>query len=336
MKGAQISGLAGYFGGRRMKGVQISGLFSFFNADMQGIQLTGLVNVSLEGVQGTQIAGFGNYSYSIRGMQFAGFGNLSEDVRGTQIAGFGNVSENVRGTQIAGFGNLAKKDLKGVQIAGFGNSADSAKGVQIAGLYNYSERVNGVQISGMFNRAKTLSGLQIGLVSMNDTIKRGGSLSLVNIVKRGFYREFEFSVADYSNFAVTYRMGTRTLYTIYTVGTNFIEDNLWNFGIGFGHRRTISNNLDFRPELVSYGYFPMDFKDVQPTISTHLKFGFVYNISKKFGLSLAPSVFVMNSRLNNADAEHYRISPITSFHTLHEKNNWLATMGIGISLGINF
>jgi len=329
MKGAQISGLVGSVGGGSVKGAQISGLFSFFNGDMQGIQLTGLVNTSLENIQGTQIAGFGNYSYNISGMQIAGFGNLAIDVKGVQIAGFGNISD-IRGTQIAGFGNVSGS-MRGIQIAGFGNFAKDVKGMQIAGFGNSVDSAKGVQIAGLFNRSNTLRGLQIGLISVNDTIERGGSLSLVNIVRRGFYREWEISVADYSNVAVTYRMGTRTLYTIYTVGANFIEDNLLNFGIGFGHRRAISSNIDFRPEVVAYNYFSMDFRDIQPTFSARLRLGFIYNISENFGLSLTPSLFVMNGRLNN-----YRISPIPSFHNLHESENRLTALGIGIGLGINF
>jgi len=186
----------------------------------------------------------------------------------------------------------------------------------------------------MFNRTVALRGLQIGLISINDTIESGGSLSLVNIVRRGFYRSWEVSVADYSNLAVTYRMGTRTLYTIYTVGANFIEDNLWNIGIGFGHRRAINTNLDFRPEIVTYNYYTMDFRNIQPTFSHHLKFGFVYNASENFGISLAPSVFVMNS-LRNSDMEHYRVSPIAPFHT-RERNNWQTAFGVGVSLGVVF
>jgi len=195
--------------------------------------------------------------------------------------------------------------------------------------------MEGLQVAGIYNRSQTLRGLQIGLVSINDTIESGGSLSLVNIVRRGFYRSWEISVADYSNLALIYRMGTRTLYTIYTVGANFMEDNLWNVGIGFGHRRAINANLDFRPEIVTYSYYTMDFRNIQPTFSNHLKFGFVYNASENFGISLAPSVFQLSSRRCNSDADFYRVSPIALFHT-RERNNWQTAFGVGISLGVVF
>jgi len=351
VNGIQIGGLLSGAGRGNLKGLQISGVFSEANNahgiqavgafgnitnNMKGIQIVGGVAVVRGNISGVQISGiYSNVRRNIRGLQLSGAYNNSLSINGLQVAGAVNFSENTIGVQIAGLGN-SSDNMTGLQVSGLGNFTNSVKGLQIAGLANFSERnVAGVQIAGLFNRSTSLRGLQIGLISVNDTIERGGSLSLVNIVRRGFYRGFEVSVADYSNVAFTYRMGARTLYTIYTVGASFIEDNLLNFGIGFGHRRAISNRIDFRPEIVLHNYFPMDFRDIQPTLSTHLRFGFVYNINENLGLSLAPSAFVMGSRQNNADVEHYRVSPIPTLYT-HEKNNWFLRMGVGVRLGINF
>jgi len=128
-------------------------------------------------------------------------------------------------------------------------------------------------------------------------------------------------------------MGTQKFYTIYTVGANFIEDNLWTIGIGFGNRTPLGSKFDFRPELVSCNYYPTKFKNVQSTFTTHLKFGFVYNINEKIGLSFAPSVYVMNSN-RETGAEHYKVSPFDALYT-HEKNNRQTTMGAGISIGLS-
>ena len=290
------------------------------------------------GLNGVEVSGLvGRVDGDAKGIQVAGFGNASGNVLGIQVAGLGNASGNVLGIQVAGLGN-ASGNVLGIQVAGLGNASGNVRGIQVGGIANVAAEMEGLQIAGIYNRSQTLRGLQVGLISVNDTIESGGSLSLVNIVRRGFYRSWEVSVADYSNFAVTYRMGTRTLYTIYTVGANFIEDNLWNVGIGFGHRRAINNNLDFRPEIVSYNYFrfPRDFKGMQPTFSTHLKFGFVYQVSENFGLSLAPSVFVLNSQMKeSALGRHYIVSSINPFYT-YEKNNWQTAIGVGVSLGVNF
>jgi len=341
--GTQVAGFVNTT--ENVTGIQVAGLVNTSN-NMNGIQVAGLVNTT-NNVIGTQIAGLVNASDDVIGIQVAGLVNASDTVGGIQIAGLVNAADVVKGIQIGGLLSLSRC-LQGIQIGGLGNEACCVRGIQIGGLNiacnylkgmqialtNFADTVKGGLQIGTFNRTQTLRGLQIGLVSVNDTIESGGSLSLVNIVRRGFYRSWEVSVADYSNLAVTYRMGTRTLYTIYTVGANFIEDNLWNVGIGFGHRRAINNNLDFRPEIVSYNYFPMDFRNIQSTFSTHLKFGFVYNVSENFGISLTPSVFALNSR-RNSDTEHYRVSPISPFYT-REKNNWQTAIGAGISLGINF
>jgi len=196
------------------------------------------------------------------------------------------------------------------------------KGIQVGGLFNGAADVNGLQISGIYNRSNILRGVQIGLVSVNDTIEKGFSISLVNIVKRGFYREWEASFSDYASVAVSYKMGTQKLYTIYSVGANFIEDNLWTVGIGFGNRTPLGSSFDFRPEFVSYNYYPMNFKNLQSTFSTHLKFGFVYNISEKFSLSLAPSAYVMNSN-RKSDTKHYKVSPFDAFYTHEKGRQWV-------------
>jgi|GEM_PF-1562308 len=314
----------------RVNGVEISGLAGRVDNSLNGIQIAGLGNLT-ETVNGIQIGGLGNFTYNMNGIQVGTLLNFTDQANGIQIGGLVNLANGVNGTQISAIN--AGANVNGILIGALGNYSAYVNGAQIGGLANYAYELNGVQI-GTFNSTNTLRGLQIGLVSINDTIEKGGSLSLVNIVRRGFYRSWEISTADYSNLALTYRMGTRTLYTIYTVGANFVEDNLWNFGFGFGHRRAISNSIDFRPELVSYSYFPMDFRNTQPTFSTHLKFGFVYNINKNFGLSLAPSVFVLNSR-RNSDTAHHQVSPISPFF-INENGNRKTAMGFGISLGLNW
>jgi len=337
--------ISGEVGG--VNGLEISGVFGRVeNAPVNGVQIAGIGNASLN-VNGIQVAGIGSFTLTVNGIQVGGLGNFTHDVNGIQFGTLLNITDQINGIQIGGLANLAN-GVNGMQIGGMnaganangllvgalGNFSHYANGMQIGGLANYAVEKNGVQVAP-FNSTNILRGLQIGLVSLNDTIEKGGSLSLVNIVRRGFYREWEFSTSDYSNLALTYRVGTKTLYTIYTVGANFIEDNLWNFGFGFGHRRAISNKLDFRPELVSYSYFPMDFRNTRFTFSTHLKFGFVYSISKNLGLSLAPSVFVMNSN-RSSNTDFYRVSPINPFLTHENNNNRQTTLGVGVSLGFNF
>ena len=335
LNGLEISGLVGVVE-RSVNGIQIAGLGSIVGDKMKGLQIASLASIVGDSMKGLQIAGLASIiGDNMKGSQITGLASIVGDkMKGLQIACLASiVGDKMKGLQIAGLASIVGDNMKGLQIAGLASVVgDNMKGLQIAGIYNRGGDVTGLQI-GVCNRSKTLKGLQIGLISVNDSIEKGGSLSLVNIVKRGFYREWELSFSDYANVALNYRMGTQKLYTIYTVGANFIEDNLWIVGIGFGNRTSIGNRFDFRPELVSYNYYPTNFKNVQSTFATHLKFGFVYNVSEKFGLSLVPSVYVMNSN-RKSGAEHYTVSPFDAFYT-HEKNDNRTTIGVGVSLGLS-
>jgi hypothetical protein len=346
-KGIQMSGAVNIIGDG-MRGIQVSGFANIIGDEMKGIQTSVFANVVGDKTSGIQLSGFANVvGDEMKGIQASGFANVvGDNMKGIQASGFANVvGDEMKGIQLSGFANVVGDCMKGLQIAGIGNVVENVSGIQIAGIYNRGlkkdgERqlisvATGVQIAGIYNRIHTLRGLQIGLVSVTDTIEKGVSLSLVNIVKKGFYREWEISFSDHANIALSYKMGIQKFYTIYTVGANFLEDNLWMTGIGFGNRTSVGNRLDFQPELVSGNYFPANFKNIQSAFATRLKLGFVYRINEKFGLSLAPTVYVMNAeKRSDPDAEYYRISPFGALYT-HKSGNRQTTIGAGISIGLS-
>ena len=310
-------------------GVEIGGFFNNVKNDVTGVQVGGFANVS-GSVTGVQVGGLGNVSDAVKGMQVAGIGNVSDKVTGIHIGGLGNVSDDVRGMQIAGIGNVSSKVI-GMQIGGLGNVSDAVRGMQIAGIGNVSDKVNGMQIA-ILNRTNTLRGVQIGIVSVNDTIENGVSLSLVNIVKRGSFREWSLTFADYQNVGLNYKMGTQKFYTILTAGANFLEDKLWVFGIGFGNCTTINRYFDFQPEIISYQYFPDDFKNVQNVTANHLKLGLVYKLNDKLGITVAPSVYHLYND-HSKNQYNYKISYFSPFYK-HENINRLHALGAGISVGL--
>jgi len=338
MNGMQVSGLANIIG-NGATGLQISGLTNITGNRMQGIQVTGLTNIAGEGMNGMQVAGITNIVGSrMQGIQVASFANIVGDgMNGIQVTGFANIIGNgMNGIQVASLANIVGDEMNGMQVAGLANIAgDEMKGLQIAGLANVvGNEMKGIQV-GLYNRVHTSKGLQIGLVSVNDTVANGVSLSLIHIVKKGAYREWELSFSDYANVALSYKMGVQKFYTVYTAGVNFIEDNLWTFGIGFGNRTRIGNRFDFQPELVHYTYFPTNFKHIQNTSATQLKLGFVYCLNEKFGLSLAPGIYVLNAeKRSNYDSKFYRISPLGALYT-HKSGNLQTTVGVGISIGLS-
>ena len=329
--------LTGKIGG--LNGLEISGIYGQVENNAFGIQIAGFSNIVGGKMIGFQVSSLANIiGYGIIGMQVSGITNIIGDkMTGIQISGLANIlGDTITGVQISGLANLVGGEIKGLQVSGLVNGVgEKIKGLQVSSIANviYGE-MKGVQIS-LYNRVNTLSGLQIGLINVNDTIEKGISLSLINIVKKGAYREWELLFYDHINVAISYKMGTQKFYTLYTAGVNFIKDNLWVFGIGFGNLTPIGNRFYFQPEIVYNNYFPTNFKNIQNTFTTHLKLGFVYRINGKIGLSLAPNVYVMNAeKRNKPDSEFYKITPIRAIYT-NNKNNKQTAISVGVSLGLS-
>jgi hypothetical protein len=127
-------------------------------------------------------------------------------------------------------------------------------------------------------------------------------------------------------------MGTQKFYTIFTAGANFMEDNLWVYGFGFGNRTALGPHFDFQPEIVSYQYFPNNFRKVQNVSANHLKLGFVYKLNDRLGITVAPSVYHFYNDFSK-NTNYLKISPFSPFYK-HENNNRLHSVGAGISVGL--
>ncbi len=342
MNGVQIGGLFNLthdavglqFGGlgnasKTAKGVQFGGLGNI-TENATGLQFGGLANIG-EKALGIQLSGITNITGDAGGFQFGGIANFTEKYRGAQVGGIINMTNESRGFRFAGITNLGKSH-QGAQVSGIVNVTGENDGFQFAGVANLSEEVSGVSIGGLFNRTGTLKGFQFGIVNVTDTIEKGFSMAIINIVKKGFYDEWALTFSDYMNVGLSYKAGIQKFYTIYTIGGNFIEDKLWVAGIGFGNRTALGKRIDFQPEIISYSYFPSDFKNAQPTWATHLKLGFVYNITDKLGISVAPSIYQLSSDLKDG-SDVYKVSPISSFWS-HTNDSYKNSVGVGISVGL--
>ena len=312
-------------------GVEFGGFLNDVRHDIIGVQFGGLGNFARTAI-GVQFGGLGNISQNFTGVQFGGLGNLSQNFTGIQFGGIANISENAKGVQFGGLTNLSKH-TKGAQISGVVNATEKSEGLQLAGVANVSEEVSGASISGVFNVTGTLRGFQLGVVNVIDTIESGLSVALVNIVRKGFYDEWSLTFADYLNVGLSYKMGTQKFYTIYTAGANFLEDRLWVFGIGFGNRTELSPRIDFQPEIVSYQYFPDDFKNVQNVTANHLKIGFVYKLNNKLGVTIAPSIYHLYNDLSK-NQDKYKVSPFSPIYK-HENSKRLHSFGAGLSVGLS-
>jgi hypothetical protein len=316
---------------RDVQGAQFGGLYNHVKRDVKGGQFGGLWNTART-VNGAQFGGLTNISDNHTGVQFAGIANISEHATGIQAAGITNICKEVTGLQMAGIANMNEQS-KGVLCSGIANITDKSEGFQLAGVANISNEVSGTGIAGIINRTGVLRGFQLGVVNVVDTVESGISMAVVNIVKKDFYREWALTFADYMNVGLSFKMGMRKFYSIFSTGVNFWEDNLWAFGFGFGNCTPLSRvrHIYFQPEIVSYNYYLFDFKNNQIS-SNHLKLGFVLKWNEKFGVVLAPGIYHLYRNLNDS-GQTYKVSPVKEMYST-ERNNRLHTFGAGISVGL--
>jgi hypothetical protein len=227
--------------------------------------------------------------------------------------------------------------VSGFELAGLGNiNRSSMRGFQIAGLWNTTKgNFRGLRLAGLFNRTKVLSGVQLALINISDTVEKGMSIGILNIVKTGGYHEWELSFSDYQNVGLSYKHGTKGFYNIYNIGANFLEARLWSAGVGFGHLQKISKNFNFQPEAIVTIYFPVDFKDYKRTITYKLKLGFVYTIYKNLAISVAPDIYYADSEKHKNGNYGYKFSPVKPISESKNSDNKSA-LGLGISAGLIF
>ncbi len=290
---------------------------------------------------------------NINGFEIGGLLNANKGtVSGAQVAGIGNITQgDIDGLQVGGLFSIAD-DLDGLQISGIFSRCSEAKGLQISGILSTSSsseasisgiaNINtgdqrGAQIAGIYNQAKKLNGVQIGLINLADTVESGIPIGLISLVKKGFYDEWNFSVADYQNLGLSYKLGIKQFYTIYTVGMNLLEDQLWVAGLGFGHLREINPRFSIQPEITCYTYYPMDFRRrIRDTFVNHFKLGLVYNVSEHFALSFAPSLYwALKSNRQTHEQYGYEQSLIDQLFKV-ERGGSRMEYGFGLSLAIQF
>ena len=320
------------------------------------VQISLVYPVGTSGTRSTQIC----YNFSLNALAGA-----TGSIEGCEIGSILNFNKNnVAGVQVAGIGNLTLGNFKGVRVGGiFGTSqtfsgvqvngiltgTNESNGVLVSGIINFTrtsnvtvagiananiKAVKGFQLAGIFNITDKLTGVQLGLVNVVDSVEKGVSIGLISITRHDRYQQFSVSFADYMNIGVNFRSGTKSLYNTYSAGINFIADPLWVAGFGFGHIQEIARNFNFQPELTWYTYFPRDFRHIRETYVMHLKIGFSYEISDHFGLTFAPSFYGAlksdEGMYETAGYEYSPISPIVS-HKSQDGNSVLEA-GFGLSL----
>jgi hypothetical protein len=293
-EGVQLTGFANV-NGNNYKGLQGSG-FVNVNKDFEGLQASGYLNINKNVKNSFQVAGFANVNLTTKNsFQVSGFANFAgKGNNRLQASGFVNVADTITGIQASGFANVSK-DLTGVQGSGFANVARDVKGIQGSGFANVAHDVEGVQASGFVNVAHNVKGLQVaGFINICDTIE-GIPVGFISYVKKGGYRNFEISTSEWSPVQLTYRMGIKKFYNVYTLSKLNGSWDRYALGFGFGHDQRIFNKTDLNIELVHHQEFMLQghafdflYAERENSIS-QLKIGVRRNVFKNIWVNAGPT-----------------------------------------------
>jgi hypothetical protein len=332
----QFAGLANH----TRKGVsviQYAGLAN--NADTAYLQGGGLFNIAKEaGAQGGGLFNVSNKAI----LQGGGLFNIAKEA-GAQGGGLFNVS-NKAILQAGGLFNVS--DVSYCQLAGLFNMGGVAH-FQAAGLWNYAKETKW-QLAGLWNVAEESTcqiaslvnvtkkgGFQMGLINVRDTAD-GVSLGLINIVKKGGILEAGIEAGEFVHTAVTFRSGVKCLYSIISVGYNYI-DNFWAVGTGLGTSVKLIGNLSLNLELrhttlynsiMNYERQWCSLSQFAPVLN--------YRFAKHFKMYLGPSLNLLNTYYSFD--KPYTSVPYSFYNKAyhHYYGNGTLNMWVGVVGGIKF
>jgi hypothetical protein len=331
--GFQVAGFGNTVGGA-VSGTQLAGFYNVNGTSLRGFQGAGFVNVAGGAVKGAQVAGFVNAAGS--------------EVKGAQAAGFVNVTgDSLDGFQGAGFLNVAGAARKGVQAAGFGNVAGAGQThFQGAGFFNVAKEVSGAQVAGFINVAGSVKGTQLaGFMNICDSID-GVPLAFISVVKKNGYRRFAFTASEVQYANLSFKMGVKQLYTIYSFGKPRGPGSRWMFGGGLGTELDLSPKVLLNIEgtvhqelwianSVNPHFLYIDRLNLYNTV----KFLFGWNVEDKVYLHLGPTfnVSVASTNPDMGQLAWNRIAPYSFYnHTGSTYRQTNVQMWVGVQGSISF
>jgi len=333
MDGVQVAGFGNTVGGY-VSGAQVSGFYNVNGGYAHGFQGAGFVNVAGGNVRGFQGAGFVNVAGGgVNGAQVAGFVNVAGDsLDGFQGAGFLNIAgTTVAGVQAAGFGNVSEGSETHFQGAGFFNVAEEVKGVQLAGFMNVAGKVNGSQVAGFLNICDSIDGVPLGFIS---------------VVKQNGYRKLGFTTGEVQYASLSFKMGVRRLYNIYSFGKPLGPGSRWMFGGGLGTEMDLTDRMMLNIEgtvhqelWIGNPATPHFLYIDRLNLYNSIKCLFGWNLDDRLDIQLGPT-FNVSVATTNPDMKQlswYEIAPYSFYN--HTSSNYKQTnvqMWVGLQGSIYF
>ncbi len=217
------------------------------------------------------------------------------------------------------------------QGAGFFNVADEIEGAQAAGFVNVAGKVKGLQLAAFLNVCDSIDGVPLALFS---------------VVKQNGYRKFSFSVSEVQYANLSYKMGVKSLYNIYSFGKPFGPASRWMFGGGLGGEIDLSEKMALNIEAtvqqelwIANSAAPNFMYIDRLNLYNTLKVLFGWRVDEKVDLHVGPTfnVSVAHSNPDFGVLEWSQIPPYSFYN--HTNTNYEQTnvqMWVGIQGSITF
>lgn len=340
MKGFQASGF-GNSVGTDVNGIQLAGFTNIVKGRIEGLQVAGFNNFVGKGFNGVQAAGFANTSLdSLTGLQAAGFGNfVKSKANGVQASGFINTTlGNSELIQVTGFVNVNGGNLKGGQGAGFVNvNKADLKGVQASGFLNINGgELKGLQASGFVNVTKKLEGVQLGLINIADSVKKGVQIGLLSINRNGLNR-FEILASETFYGEARLKLGMPKFYNVFSVGSRLDGQGfIWGLGYGIGTGFDLSQKLEMDINLSSHLMSDGAFFTTELNVLNRVTTGVTWKLNDKLGLYAGGSLNIALSDLYDNDTDQFRsrIAPYSNYTEIVGGTQIKVYPGFNIGLSI--
>ena len=320
-------------------GIEMAGFANVVGGPVEGAQMAGFCNVCQKDVKGVQFAGFTNVVNSqVDGLQWAGFANIvSKNVTGLQSAGFMNISnDDFKGGQVAGFLNHTGGSFNGVQASGFYNLVmDSLSGAQAAGFINVTAgRVKGAQISGFLNVAKQLSGTQLGVINLVDTLEKGTPFGFLSFVRKGGFMALELTGDETFYAGIQFKTGSNAFYNIINISGRPGTTTYWGWGYGVGSNLKSTGKFRINLDLTATHVNENELWTNHLNLLNRAKLGFTWQAAKHFALSAGPTFNVLvrkTSALDGAPA-FSNVAPYSIYSEFHKNTRVVMWPGVHLSL----
>ncbi|TAG95344.1 MAG: hypothetical protein EAZ20_00340 [Bacteroidetes bacterium] len=213
-------------------------------------------------------------------------------------------------TQIAGFINQNNQDYQDTQLSLLSNKANKITRLQTSMLFNNTKILEGTQI-GLVNRAKKMKGRQFGLINIMDSAQ-GTPIGLITIVGINGYQQLEVGMSEIFQTNLSYKLGTKKFYNIFSVATGYSEPDLkWALGYGFGRKFQFneknSANLDFTAyHLNKNSTWTRELLEI-----FQLKFNYHIKVNKTISIFAGPVVNLLVSDVKSPDLNFNGFTPYT-------------------------